>query len=198
MSITATQNNNRDSDTNDSGQVIDNSTTTEQDIAWQSPENRTPVHELKENTHAGAQAIEQTTPKHRNILYKPQLQPHEIELFTSYLAKGYSPVKALRQASERFSDKSFGYVWKVARQQLNESDIQRQVETKKEKLSELARLSEERIEEILTDGKVGKTLADVSMFIFDHANGKATQRTEITSKSVSVNIDLTAPTQAPQ
>jgi hypothetical protein len=179
MSITATQNNNRDSDTNDSGQVIDNSTTTEQDIAWQSPENRTPVHELKENTHAGAQAIEQTTPKHRNILYKPQLQPHEIELFTSYLAKGYSPVKALRQASERFSDKSFGYVWKVARQQLNESDIQRQVETKK-------------------DGKVGKTLADVSMFIFDHANGKATQRTEITSKSVSVNIDLTAPTQAPQ
>ena len=54
-----------------------------------------------------------------------------------------------------------------------------------------SRLAEDRIEEQLTDGRNEKVTSDVAMFMYDHANGKATQRIEQRTEAITLNIDLT-------
>lgn len=55
------------------------------------------------------------------------------------------------------------------------------------------RIAEDRIEDILLNDNSqakGNKVAEVAMFMYDHANGKATQRIEQTGKFVTVNMNL--------
>lgn len=112
--------------------------------------------------------------------------------FINLVAKGYSLTSAYRQAYPAKSKLAYETIRANASRLYNTNyNIQKEVETKRNNMARLARLSEDRIEHALVNGKDGKATNEVAMFMFDHANGKATQRIETTSKSVSVNIDLT-------
>lgn len=111
--------------------------------------------------------------------------------FCNLVASGYSGTEAYRIAFPSKSKLKYSTIRAYASNLLTNYNIITEVESTKANKLRLARLAEDRISEVLTDMRPGKTVADVAMFVYDHANGKATQRTEVISKSVSVNIDLT-------
>jgi hypothetical protein len=111
------------------------------------------------------------------------------------VAKGYTATSAYRKAYPSKADKSYGYIRNLAMALMTKHDIVTEIASVKNTTAYLARLAEDRIEEVLTEGDIharGSRVPDVAMFMYDHANGKAKQSTEIISKSVSVNIDLTS------
>jgi len=114
--------------------------------------------------------------------------------FTRLLAKGMTPTTAYRQAFPLQAKLSYDYIRKKALALSQKYEIRTEVETTRETQAKLARLAEDRIEQILTrDSSTtkGNKVAEVAMFMYDHANGKAQQSVNVTSTSVSFNIDLT-------
>ena len=73
---------------------------------------------------------------------------------------------------------------------LTDTSIITEIETSKARQAKLARLAEDRLEEQLVSGAMGKTTSDVAMFVYDHANGKATQKIESKGAYVSISYDL--------
>jgi arylamine N-acetyltransferase len=115
--------------------------------------------------------------------------------FVSLVVQGYSLTTAYRKAFP--AKKSLGYdtIRQYASRLFTKSNIQSEVTVRRDTLARLARLSEDRIEDTLINGKTGsRAVTDVSLAMYEHANGKAKQTTEVISRSVSVNIDLTSPT----
>jgi len=110
--------------------------------------------------------------------------------FTRLVAKGISPTTAYRQSFPKAKDQAYGTVRNKASELMAIPDITTEVATTREKQAQLARLAETRIEEFLTEVKPNRTVADVAMFMYDHANGKATIKAEIKSAHVSVTYDL--------
>lgn len=133
-------------------------------------------------THATDTEIHQT---HEKPLTAEELK------FTSLVAQGFSLTRSYRIAFPTSKHLANYTVRKYAAALYSKSNIVTEVETKIAKNAYLARLSEDRIEEQLTTGDMGKVTADVAMFMYDHANGKATQRIETKSQSITLNIDLT-------
>ena len=118
---------------------------------------------------------------------------YQLVKFINLVAKGMPPTTAYRKVFPAKAKLQYDTVRALAFKLMADNDIQMAVQTRKTDLARLARLSEERLEGILTeDASTDKNskVADVAMFIFDHANGKAKQTTETINKSVSVNIDL--------
>lgn len=114
--------------------------------------------------------------------------------FSKLVAKGYSGTTAYRKAFPAKSKLSYNTIRTYSSELLTNPDIITEVQTSRVKQARLARLAEERIEQILiTDDSMakGSKVADVAMFMYDHANGKATQRIEQTGKFVTVNMNLT-------
>lgn len=124
---------------------------------------------------------------------KDDLTAEQIK-FVSLVAKGFSGVQAYRQAFPTAKNLSNGYIRIKASELLTNPNIQTEVATTKEKQARLARLAEERIEEILTEvdveSKHGK-VPEVAMFMYEQSNGKATQKIQHQGVFVSVSYDLT-------
>ena len=117
----------------------------------------------------------------------------EEKLFASLVSKGYSATTAYRHAFPAKKDKSYGYIRQLASELLTKSNIVTEVATVQERTARMARLAEERIEDILINDDSqakGNKVADVAMFMYEQANGKATQRVEMQSKHVSVTYNL--------
>ena len=211
--------------TNNSGQVVDNSTTQQQmssvvnhdalkvqsDTLWQpQQDNYHPVTELgiehitptpvlinkNTDTQPLQEELDNNTPTVVPEETEENIEPLSKEeiVFSRLVARGYSYTTAYRKAFESKRDKSYGYIRKLAFELATKHNIKTEIATVKDTTARLARLSEDRIEEILIDGDIharGTRVPDVAMFMYDHANGKAKQSTEIISRSISVNIDLT-------
>lgn len=117
----------------------------------------------------------------------------EEQLFCGLVAKGYSGVTAYRQAFPAKSKLAYSTVRVNASKLLTKTNISTEVATRQERSSRMARLAEERIEEILVEGSIdskNNKVADVSMFMYEQANGKATQKVEHKGVFVNVQYDL--------
>lgn len=189
MSTTTTQATNRDeTNTNRDESVVKNTHEYQgsTDTLWQPrqiTDDSQKNHVDQVNTNASASvpnAIE-------------QLDANE-QKFTSLLAQGYTGTQAYRLAYPHKSKLKNSTVRYNVVQLLAKPNIQTEIEVKRTTLAQIARLTEDRIIETLTEAKTGsKSLTDTMLAMYEHANGKAKQTTEVISKSVSVNIDLTAP-----
>lgn len=133
-----------------------------------------------------------TTKQAINDVAKIGLSAEEIT-FSRLVAKGYSATTAYRKAFPAKSKCTYDTIRRYASDLLTKESIKSEVQTSKETTARLARLAEDRIEQILVadDSLVkGSKVAEVAMFMYDHANGKATQRIEQTGKFVTVNMNL--------
>jgi hypothetical protein len=134
------------------------------------------------------------TTKTLDTVKKPQtskLTAQEIK-FAKLTAQGYSLTKAYKLAFPAKADLQPETIRNYASELMRKSEVSQEVATTVQRQALLARLAEERIEETLTSGKLGsKAVTDTSMFVYDHANGKAKQSMDITSRKVEVHLDLT-------
>jgi hypothetical protein len=113
--------------------------------------------------------------------------------FTRLVAKGLTATTAYRQAFPAKATKSYKYIRNLAYMLMAKEDIKREVQTVKETQARLTRLAEDRIEQILVEDSStakGNKVADVAMFMYEQANGKATQKIETKGAFVSVTYDL--------
>lgn len=113
--------------------------------------------------------------------------------FCSLVAKGYSGVTAYRKAFPKAEGLKYDTIRRYASDLLTKTPISTEVATKQERASRMARLAEERIEDILINDSSttkGNKVADVAMFMYEQANGKATQRIQTENKHVVVTYDL--------
>lgn len=121
---------------------------------------------------------------------KSDLTAQEIA-FTRLVANGFSMSSAYRKAFPRAKELSYDYVRNKASELMAKTEIKTEVQTTRETQARLARLAEDRLHETLSEGKTGsRVVNDVAMFMYDHANGKATIKAEIKSAHVSVTYDL--------
>lgn len=113
--------------------------------------------------------------------------------FAKLVAKGMSGVSAYRQAFPAKKDRSYGYLRQLASELLTKTNIITEVQTTRERQARMVRLAEERIEDILVNDSSsvkGNKVAEVAMFMYEQANGKATQRTVVEGRHVMVTYDL--------
>lgn len=113
--------------------------------------------------------------------------------FSNLISKGYSGVSAYRLAFPAKAKLRYSTIRQYASELLTNPNIITEVETSREKMARLARLSEERIEDILINDSStakGNKVADVAMFMYEQANGKATQKIEQKSAHVLVTYNL--------
>ena len=114
-------------------------------------------------------------------------------LFSALVSKGYSATTAYRKAFPHKSKLKYSTIRVYASELLTNPNIVTEVATHQERTARMARLAEERIEDILINDDSqakGNKVADVAMFMYEQANGKATQRVEMQSKHVSVTYNL--------
>lgn len=117
----------------------------------------------------------------------------EEQLFCSLVAKGYSATTAYRKAFPAKKDLAYSTARTNASKLLTKHNISTEVATRVETQSRLARLAENRIEDILVNddsSRKGSKVADVAMFMYEQANGKATQRIQTENKHIVVTYDL--------
>ena len=87
----------------------------------------------------------------------------------------------------------YNTIRQYASELLTKTNILTEVTTSQRRQARMARLAEERIEDILINdnsSEKGNKVADVAMFMYEQANGKATQKTEVTAKHVVVTYNL--------
>ena len=127
----------------------------------------------------------------KELLLEP-LTAEEIK-FASLVSKGYSGTTAYRMAFPLKKDLKYNTIRVYASELLTKPTIVTEVATSTERQARLARLAEERIEDILINDNSsvkGSKVAEVAMFMYDHANGKATQRVDMKGRHVLVTYDL--------
>lgn len=120
------------------------------------------------------------------------LSAEEIK-FSHLVSKGYSYTKAYRKAFPTSEDLSNYTIRRYSSELATKANVITEVATTRETSARLARLAEDRIEEVLTEGDIharGSRVTDVAMFMYDHANGKATIKAEVKSAHVQVIYDL--------
>lgn len=110
--------------------------------------------------------------------------------YSHLLAKGYPKNKAYREAFPLQAKQSYDHIRRKAIALAEKPEIVTEVATTKQRQARLARLAEDRLEEILTEVKPGKVVGDVAMFLYEQANGKAVQKTEVKGQHVVVTYDL--------
>lgn len=123
---------------------------------------------------------------------KPDLSAEEL-IFSRLVAKGYTPTQAYSKAFPTSKELAYGTRRNKAVVLMTKHDIVTEIATTKQTTAHLARLAEDRIEQILTEDDSqakGNKVADVAMFMYDQANGKATQRVEHTGVFVTAQYDL--------
>ena len=114
-------------------------------------------------------------------------------VFSRLVAKGYSYTTAYRKSFPADSKLKYDTIRRKASELATKSSIQTEVQTTKQRTAHLVRIAEDRLEDILVNDSStakGNKVADVAMFMYDHANGKAIQKIESRSAHVSVVYDL--------
>lgn len=136
--------------------------------------------------------LSKSSTKSRAVQDDEPLSAEEIT-FTRLVAKGYTLTKAYKQAFPAKKDLKIETIRKNASILVSKSNIALEVQSTKERTARLARLAEDRLEQILeedqSDSK-GSKVADVAMFLYDHANGKATQKVQHSGVFVHASYDL--------
>ena len=113
--------------------------------------------------------------------------------FSKLLAKGYSPTTAYRKAFPLKKDLAYNTIRQYARDLCQKESIVTEVATSQKQMATLARLAEDRIEDILINDSSttkGNKVADVAMFMYEQVNGKATQKVVTEGKHIVVTYDL--------
>jgi len=114
--------------------------------------------------------------------------------FSHLIARGLSLTSAFRKSYPEKCERKADYtIRRYASDLYANANISTEVTTYQQRTAHMARLAEDRIEQILTDDDSmakGSKVADVAMFMYDHANGKATQKVQHSGVFVSVNYDL--------
>lgn len=134
-------------------------------------------------------------------LLPPETPPEETEptlsaeelTFARLVAKGVSGTTAYKRAFPEKKHLTYDTRRVYASKLLAKHDISTEVQTSKIRQARLARLAEERLEQILiTDNSSdkGSKVAEVGMFMYEQANGKAVQKLEHKGVFVSVNYNL--------
>lgn len=114
-------------------------------------------------------------------------------VFSRLVASGYSYTTAYRKAFPADSKLQYNTIRRKASELATKSSIHTEVQTTKQRTAHLVRIAEDRLEDILVNDSStakGNKVADVAMFMYDHANGKAIQKIESRSAHVSVVYDL--------
>lgn len=114
-------------------------------------------------------------------------------IFSRLVAKGYSYTQAYRQAFPTAKKLANYTVRKYASELATNKHIATEVESTRQRTAHMTRLAEDRIEDILTNDSStskGNKVADVAMFMYEQANGKATQKIEQRSAHVLVTYNL--------
>lgn len=120
------------------------------------------------------------------------LSAEEIK-FSHLVSKGFTYTESYRRAFPTSVKLANYTVRHKASILATRSNIITEVATTRQRSAHLARLAEDRIEEVLTEGDAhikGSRVPDVAMFMYDHANGKATIKAEVKSAHVQVIYDL--------
>ncbi len=113
--------------------------------------------------------------------------------FSHLVAQGMSYTQAYRKAFPLKAKLSYSRIRVLASELATKQNILTEVSTHQIRTAHLARLAEDRLEDILVNDDSmakGNKVADVAMFMYDQVNGKATQRVEMQSKHVSVTYNL--------
>lgn len=114
--------------------------------------------------------------------------------FSHLVGSGYSLTRAYKIAFPSKKHLNIGTIRNNASKLMTKDDISSEVATHQTKQVILARQAEDRLEEILTEGDIGSKenkVADVAMWMYEQANGKATQKVQVESRHLEINIDLT-------
>ena len=123
----------------------------------------------------------------------PELTAEELS-FSHLIAKGISLTQAYKQAYPDKCKKLSPYtIRKYASKLYTNRNIVTEVATYQARTAHLARLAEDRIEDILINDSSttkGNKVADVAMFMYEQANGKATQKVVTEGKHIVVTYDL--------
>lgn len=123
----------------------------------------------------------------------PELTAEELS-FSHLVAKGVSLTQAYKRSfPDKCKGKSPYTIRKYASNLYTKGNILTEVATYQARTAHLARLAEDRIEDILVNDSSttkGNKVADVAMFMYEQANGKATQRIQTENKHVVVTYDL--------
>lgn len=130
--------------------------------------------------------------KSSNSVIQSDLTQEE-QLFCSLVAKGMSGVTAYRKAFPHKSKLKYRTIRQYASDLLTKADISIEVATKQETQARLARLAEGRIEDILINDSSttkGNKVADVAMFMYEQANGKAVQKVQHQGVFAHITYDL--------
>ena len=117
----------------------------------------------------------------------------EEKKFCNLVSKGVSLTTSYRQAFPHKNKLAYDTIRRYASELYAKKNIQTEVATTRERSALMARLAEDRLEQILTDDdslRKGSKVAEVAMFMYDHANGKATQQIESKSMHVAVTYNL--------
>ena len=123
----------------------------------------------------------------------PELTAQELT-FSHLIAKGLSLTQAYKNAyPEKCKGKSAYTIRKYASNLYTNRNIVTEVATYQARTAHLARIAEDRIEQILIEDSStakGNKVADVAMFMYEQANGKATQKVVTEGKHIVVTYDL--------
>lgn len=132
-------------------------------------------------------------------LTKDMLTSQELA-FSRYIANGFSLTQAYIKAFPASEGLKIATIRNKASELMRKNDVVLEVATVVKRQAMLARQAEDRLEEVLTDGDISdkhNKVADVAMFMYEQANGKATQKIEHKGVFVSVSYDLTGSNEQP-
>ena len=113
--------------------------------------------------------------------------------FSRLVAKGITPTRAYRSAFPSSVNLAYGTVRNKASQLMTKHDIITEVATSQTTMARMTRLAEDRLEEILVEGDItdkNNKVAEVGMFMYEQANGKAIQKTIVQGQHVVVTYNL--------
>lgn len=113
--------------------------------------------------------------------------------FSHLVAKGYTLTQAYRKAFPAKSHLQNNTVRVNASALMTKTNISTEVATHRKRSAHMARLAEDRLTEVLEEGDINNKhhkVPEVSMFMYEQANGKARQTTEVIGKHVMVTYDL--------
>lgn len=128
------------------------------------------------------------------IITQPETNLSAEELkFSNLVSKGYSLTSAYREAFPSKSKVKSATIRNYAAKLMTKNEIVLEVGVAKQRAIRMARLAEDRIEEVLTEGNIHNKddkVQDVSMFMYEQSNGKAMQRIVQEGRHVVVTYDL--------
>lgn len=131
-------------------------------------------------------------------IIEPDLTAEELA-FTRLVSKGYSGTRAYRIAFPAKKHLKHGTVRVNVSKLLSKANVFTEIQTATLTQARLARQAEHRLTEILEDGSINsKTnkVAEVAMFMYEQANGKATIKAEVKSMHVMAIYDLSGKGEA--